>query len=308
MKMFKNRDIISMVDFSREEIDHILDVAERVEKDPTGCHDLLNNKILALLFFEPSTRTRMSFESAMYKLGGKCIDLGAIDASSLKKGESFTDTIKVISKYADLMVIRHPAEGAARYTSEIVDIPVINGGDGTGQHPTQTLLDLFTLKKENKLERVNIGILGDLRYSRTVHSLVYALTLYDVDMTFIYPPSLRLPDWILEHLIKNDIRYKECNNIDEVIGDIDVLYITRIQKERFPDISEYYAVSDSYKVTKSLLVSKAKDDLILLHPLPKKNEIEKELDDTPYAKYFLQVEYGVYVRMAILGLIMGVFD
>lgn len=306
--MFKNRDIISMVDFSREEIDHILDISERVEKDPASCYGLLNNKILALLFFEPSTRTRMSFESAMYRLGGKCISLVSTDVSSLKKGESFTDTIKVISKYADLMVIRHPAEGAARYASEIVDIPIINGGDGTGQHPTQTLLDLFTLKKENKLEKVNIGILGDLRYSRTVHSLVYALTLYDVDMTFIYPPSLKLPDGILEYLRSNKIRFKECNNIEEVIEEIDVLYVTRIQKERFPDISEYYTVSDSYKVTKSLLEDKAKDDLILLHPLPKKNEIEKELDDTHYAKYFLQVEYGVYVRMALLGLIMSVFD
>ncbi|RZN64859.1 MAG: aspartate carbamoyltransferase [Candidatus Methanoliparum thermophilum] len=306
--MFKNRDIISMADFSREEIDHILDVAEMVEKNPTDYNNLLNNKIMALLFFEPSTRTRMSFESAMYRFGGKCIDLGPIDASSLKKGESFTDTIKVVSRYADLMVIRHPADGVARYVSEIVDIPIINGGDGTGQHPTQTLLDLFTLKKENKLERVNIGIVGDLKYSRTVHSLVYALTLYDVEMTFIYPPSLRLPDGIIEYLVKNKIKYKECNDIEEVIEDIDVLYVTRIQQERFPDVSEYYAVSDSYKITKNLLESKAKDDLILLHPLPKKNEIEKELDETHYAKYFLQIEYGIYVRMALLGLIMGAFE
>jgi len=297
-----------MVDFSREEIDHILDVSEGIEEDLASCNNLLNNKILALLFFEPSTRTRMSFESAIYKLGGKCIDMGSADASSLKKGESFTDTIKVISKYADFMVIRHPAEGAARYASEIVNIPVINAGDGTGQHPTQTLLDLYTLKKENKLERVNIGILGDLRYSRTVHSLVYALTLYDVEMTFIYPPSLRLPDGILEYLTKNNIRYKECNHIEKVIEDIDVLYITRIQKERFPDISEYDAVSDSYRITKDLLEEKGKEDLIVLHPLPKKMEIEKEVDETRYAKYFLQVEYGVYVRMALLGLIMGVFE
>jgi len=304
----KGRDVISINDFSREEIDHILKVSDGIEKDLDSKFGLLSGKILSILFFEPSTRTRMSFESAMYELGGRCIDMGPTELTSVKKGETFSDTIKVISKYADVMVLRHPSDGAARYASEISDVPIINGGDGTGQHPTQTLLDLYTIKKESKLDGANIGILGDLKYGRTVHSLVYALSMYGIDMTFISPPDLSLPEEIKEDLDDKKISYEECDKIEEVIEDLDVLYVTRIQRERFPDILEYEKVSGSYKITKDILEGRVKEDLIILHPLPRTGEIDPDVDDTKYARYFLQTKYGVVVRMAILGLILGGFE
>ncbi len=299
MPRFKH--LISIDDLSRDDILYILDKAEEFEDVARGKRKSndLEGKILANLFFEPSTRTRMSFEVAMKRLGGEVINMTAQEASSIAKGETLADTIRVVSKYADAIVIRHPLEGSARFASEYSEVPIINGGDGAGQHPTQTLLDLYTIRKESRLEGLRIALMGDLKYSRTVHSLIKALTLFNARIYLISPESLRLPDEFLEELEGNF----EIVNLEDVIDEIDVLYVTRIQKERFPDEEEYRKVAGSYKITPDTLKN-AKDDLIIMHPLPRVDEIDPAVDKTKYAKYFDQAFYGVPVRMAILTEVM----
>lgn len=297
--------IISMRDFSRDEIDIILEKARTFEPVARkGSSSLLSGKILATLFFEPSTRTRLSFDTAMKRLGGNVIDLGALEASSVAKGESLADTIRVIGSYADAIVLRHPKEGAARMAAEYSSVPIINAGDGAGHHPTQMLLDLYTIMRESSLSGLRIALVGDLKYGRTVHSLAYALSLYHADVTLVSPQQLKMPDVIKKDLEKQGVHIRETTRLEDVIGDIDVLYVTRIQKERFPDPAEYLKVSGSYRVTEKLL-EKANDKLIIMHPLPRVDEIDPAVDKTGYARYFEQSFYGVPVRMAVLAMAMG---
>lgn len=296
--------IISMRDFSKDEIDAILNRVKQFEPVARGKRsDILSGKLLATLFYEPSTRTRLSFETAMKRLGGEVIDLGALEASSVAKGETLADTIRVIGNYADAIVLRHPREGAARMAAEYSKIPIINAGDGAGHHPTQTLLDLYTIMRESNLSGLKIAIVGDLKYGRTVHSLAYALSLYHADMTLISPKQLVMPDTIKKDLKKQGAIVSETSNIEDVIGDVDVLYVTRIQKERFPDPAEYQKVAGSYRITEELLKS-ARDNLIIMHPLPRVDEIDPAVDRTKYARYFEQSFYGVPVRMALLAMAM----
>ena len=296
--------IISTRDFSRDEIDAILNRVKQFEPIARGkSSGLLSGKILATLFYEPSTRTRLSFETAMKRLGGEVIDLGALEASSVAKGETLADTIRVVGNYADAIVLRHPREGAARMAAEYSKISIINAGDGAGHHPTQTLLDLYTIMRESSLSGLKIAIVGDLKYGRTVHSLAYALSLYHADMTLISPKQLEMPDMIKRDLERQGAIISETSNIEEVIGNVNVLYVTRIQKERFPDPSEYQKVAGSYRVTGELL-KYARDDLIIMHPLPRVDEIDPAVDRTKYARYFEQSFYGVPVRMALLAIAM----
>ncbi len=298
--MARFRHLISIDDLSKDDIIYILDKAEEFEEIARGRKsNLLEGKMLANLFFEPSTRTRMSFEVAMKRLGGEVLNVTAQEASSIAKGETLADTVRVVSKYADAIVIRHPLEGSARLAAEFSEVPVINAGDGAGQHPTQTLLDLYTIRKESKLEGLKIALMGDLKYSRTVHSLIKALTLFNAKIYLISPESLRLPEEFLEGLKGDVVEAK----LEDVIGEIDVLYVTRIQKERFPDEEEYRKVAGSYRITPEVLRD-AKEDLIIMHPLPRVDEIDPAVDRTKHAKYFDQVFYGVPVRMAILTEVM----
>lgn len=305
----KNRHVISMKDFSREEIDHILDTAERLEPVARGEEKLklLDGKIIALLFFEPSTRTRMSFEAAVQRLGGKILNLGSVEASSVMKGENLADTIRVISNYADLIVLRHPLDGSARMAAEFSSVPIINGGDGSVNHPTQTFLDLYTIRRESHLEGLKIALAGDLKYGRTVHSLCYALSLYEAEMIFVSPPELRMPPEIVRDLQKRNINVKETDSLEKIIGDVEVLYMTRVQRERFPDPEEYEKVKNRLKVTGDLLRN-VNPNLKILHPLPRVNEISPEVDSTPYACYFEQAFYGIPTRMALLALATGVIE
>ena len=298
-----------MKDFSREEIDHVLDTAEKLESVASGMEKsrLLDGKIIALLFFEPSTRTRLSFETATQRLGGQVINLGSVEASSVMKGENLADTIRVISKYADLIVLRHPQDGSARMASEFASVPIINGGDGSVHHPTQTFLDLYTIRRESHLEGLKIAMAGDLKYGRTVHSLCHALSLYGAEMTFVSPPELRMPSEIVRDLERQNIKVRETDSFEDVIGDIEVLYMTRVQQERFPDPEEYEKVKNRLKITGELLKGAA-PDLKILHPLPRVNEIAPDVDDTPHACYFQQAFYGVPTRMALLALAMGVIE
>lgn len=299
------RHVISIKDFSRDTIDGILDRAAELESIASGgSSNILSGRILATLFYEPSTRTRLSFDSAMKRLGGNVIDFGSIEVSSIAKGENLADTISVLSGYADAIVLRHPKEGAARMASEFSSVPVINAGDGAGQHPTQTLLDLYTIRKESKLNGVKIALVGDLKYGRTVHSLAHALSMYNSEMYLVSPEQLKMPDSIKDDLTKSGTKIIETTNIDDAISVVDVLYLTRIQKERFPDPAEYQMVAGSYKVTKDTL-KEVKDDLIIMHPLPRVNEIDSDVDSTRHAVYFRQSFYGVPVRMAILSMVMA---
>lgn len=298
--------IISMRDFSRDDIDIILKKAMELEPFAKGKKStLLSGKILATLFFEPSTRTRLSFETAMKRLGGEVIDLGALEASSVVKGETLADTVRVVGSYADAIVLRHPKEGAARMAAEYSNVPIINAGDGAGHHPTQTLLDLYTIMRESSLSGLRIALVGDLKYGRTVHSLAYALSLYHADMTLVSPQQLKMPDVIRKDLEKQGANVRETTSLEDVIGDIDVLYVTRIQKERFPDPAEYLKVSGIYRVTEELL-EKANENLKIMHPLPRVNEIDPVVDKTKFARYFEQSFYGVPVRMALLTMAMEV--
>ncbi|WP_258083675.1 aspartate carbamoyltransferase [Thermococcus thermotolerans] len=303
---WKGRDVISVRDFSKEDIEFVLKVAERLEDElKNGPLDYAKGKILATLFFEPSTRTRLSFESAMHRLGGSVIGFSSASSTSVKKGESLADTIKTVEQYSDVIVIRHLMEGAARLAAEVAEIPVINAGDGSNQHPTQTLLDLYTIKRAfGRIDGLTIGLLGDLKYGRTVHSLAEALAFYDVELYLISPELLRMPKHIVEEL-REKIRIHETTDLEGTIPELDVLYVTRIQRERFPDEQEYLKVKGSYQVNCAVL-KRAKESLRIMHPLPRVDEIHPEVDRTEHALYFRQVFSGVPVRMALLGLTLGV--
>lgn len=299
---FKNRDIISINDFSKEDLLHILKAAKSMEKSRPN---LLKGKILATLFFEPSTRTRLSFIYAMESLGGKVLGFDDTKQSSLQKGESLWDTAKIVEKYSDIMVIRHPVEGSARLMAESSSKPVINAGDGANQHPTQTLLDLYTIQKvKGTLNNLNIGMVGDLKYGRTVHSLTNALSHFNPTFYFIAPEALQMPQNYLEELRQKNIKFVKEENLMKVSNKLDILYVTRIQKERFPDPVEYEKYKGYYKLDESLLKN-IKNDLKIMHPLPRVDEINKKLDSTKHAVYFEQAANGIPVRKALLALALG---
>lgn len=301
---FNKKDVISIRDFSKEEILYILNLAGRIEsmKDKGK---LLCNKILATAFYEPSTRTRLSFESAMKKLGGEVIGFSEPGITSTAKGETVYDTIKMLEGYSDIIVIRHPVDGVARLAADTAKVPVINAGDGANQHPTQTLLDLFTiLKIKGTLDNLKIGLCGDLKYGRVMHSLAHALSHFNSDLFFISPESLKMPEDFISLLKKNNTSYYEVENLNNVLGDLDILYMIRIQKERFPDPVEYKKLKGSYVLTKEMLKN-AKKDMKILHCLPRVDEVSKNVDATEHAFYFEQAKYGVIIRQALLALLLG---
>lgn len=307
---FKGKDIISIADLSKDEIDFILDYAKSFDSFDNS--KLLSGKVMASLFFEPSTRTRFSFDSAMKKLGGKVLDFSDPDSTSLSKGETLWDSIKMIDKYVDVIVIRHKLEGAARLSAEASNIPVINAGDGTNQHPTQTLLDLYTIKKSfGSLEGLNIGLVGDLKLGRTVHSLAIALALYGCNLFFINVGNLEMPRYVLEILDERNATYKKYDflSLKQIIPELDVLYMTRVQRERFPDTPDgtydYEKVKSMYVLNKKIL-DNANPNLKIMHPLPRVNELPKEIDDTKFALYFDQASNGVVIRKALLSLVLGI--
>ena len=305
---FKGKDIISIKDFSKSDIDTILRYAKKMIPYAKGQRytKLLDGKVLSSLFFEPSTRTRLSFESAMNRLSGRVIGFADPSATSQKKGETLADTIRMADSYSDVIVLRHHLEGAARLAAEFADVPVINAGDGAGRHPTQCLLDLFTIETEKKhIEGQKVVILGDLKYGRTVHSLAYALSLYGTDLTFVSPKSLQMPKELVNECKELGVTPSSTSKLEKVIQDADVLYVTRIQRERFPDAEEYNRVVGTYRINKDILEN-VKEDLIIMHPLPRVTEIAPEVDSTPYARYFQQAFNGVPVRMALLSLVTGV--
>ena len=304
---FKGMDIVSIRDLSKEQIEEILDLSERMIPYAKGERftKALDGRILSNLFFEPSTRTRLSFESAMNRLGGTSLDMGLPAMTSVTKGETLADTIRMVESYCDAIVLRHPHEGAARLAARFSEKPVINAGDGAGSHPTQTLLDIFTIKRnKGSIDGIKVAMVGDLKYGRTVHSLAEALTMFGAEMTFVAPASLQMPKETVKQVEKLGGKPKLKTKLEEVIPDADVLYITRIQKERFPDIAEYQKVAGTYRVDMSTL-REAKTDMIIMHPLPRVDEISPEVDQTPHAKYFEQAFNGVPVRMALLMLVLG---
>jgi aspartate carbamoyltransferase catalytic subunit len=301
---FENRSIISIQDFTKEEINHILKTSQTMEPITKAGTNSLKGKILATLFFEPSTRTRLSFEAAMQKLGGTTIGFNDVDTSSTKKGETFVDTIRTVENYADVIALRHNLEGAAVVAKEYAKVPIINSGTGAQEHPTQALIDLYTIQKEKQqIDNLKIAIIGDLRYGRTVHSLARALTNFNVELFLVSPDALRIQKDILKE-IKTKMSVTEKQNVDEILPKIDVLYVTRIQRERFPDPTEYAKLKGAYRIDQKILKT-AKKDMIILHPLPRVDEIAPEIDQTQHARYFQQVGNGLYVRMAILSLILG---
>jgi aspartate carbamoyltransferase catalytic subunit len=296
------RHLISPLDFSVEELDKLLDLANDIENNPDKYAEACKRKKLATCFYEPSTRTRLSFEAAMLNLGGSVLGFAGADSSSAAKGESVSDTIRVISSYADICAIRHPKEGAALVAASKSDIPVINAGDGGHQHPTQTLTDLLTIRSlKGRLDNLTIGLCGDLKFGRTVHSLIHALVRYEnVKFVLISPEELRVPSYIREDVLKaNGIEYKEVERLEDAIGELDALYMTRVQRERFFNEEDYIRLKDFY-VLNNKKMEQAKEDMLILHPLPRVNEIAVEVDDDPRAVYFKQAEYGVYVRMALI--------
>ncbi|MBE5887682.1 MAG: aspartate carbamoyltransferase [Lachnospiraceae bacterium] len=302
------RHLISPLDFSVEELDKLLDLANDIENNPDKYADACKRKKLATCFYEPSTRTRLSFEAAMLNLGGSVLGFAGADSSSAAKGESVSDTIRVISSYADICAIRHPKEGAALVAASKSDIPVINAGDGGHQHPTQTLTDLLTIRSlKGRLDNLTIGLCGDLKFGRTVHSLIHALARYEnVKFILISPEELRVPEYIREDVLKaNDIEFQEVERLEDAIGELDALYMTRVQRERFFNEEDYIRLKDFYVLNKEKL-SQAKEDMLVLHPLPRVNEIAVEVDDDPRAVYFKQAQYGVYVRMALILTLLGI--
>jgi len=300
---FKNRDIISINDFSKEELLHILKIVRQAEQKPKA--NLLKGKILATLFFEPSTRTRLSFSSAMEQLSGEIIGFSNANVTSIQKGESLWDTIKMTEQYADVIVIRHPLEGSARLAAEAASIPVINGGDGSNQHPTQTMLDLYTIQKtKGKLENLHIGFVGDLKYGRTVHSLVIALAHFSPTFYFIAPDELQIPESYLDELFQKRIKYHKTSDLNRFSKELDVLYVTRIQKERFPDPLEYEKFKGIYRIDGAFLQN-VKKELKIMHPLPRVDEIDKSVDNTEHAAYFEQAANGIPVRKALLAMVLG---
>jgi aspartate carbamoyltransferase catalytic subunit len=305
---FAGQDIISVSQFSRENLEHIFRVAEdmRAIVKSQGSTDLLRGSVLACLFYEPSTRTSSSFIAAMSRLGGTVIPITqGVQFSSVSKGESLPDTIRTLESYADVIVIRHPEMGSAQISADYARKPVINGGDGVGEHPTQALLDMFTIKEElGDIDGLNIGMVGDLRNGRTVHSLARLLCLYDVRFNFVSPEILRLPLDVMNEIRDHDLPVTETYDVAEIISDVDVLYVTRVQKERFADLAQYEEISDLYVITPELM-EQAKDEMILMHPLPRVGEISYHLDTDPRAAYFRQMENGMYIRMALLAAVLG---
>lgn len=296
------RNLIGIDDFSKKEIDELIEVSKDIMNNKEQYSDKCKGKILATLFFEPSTRTRLSFESAMISLGGNVIGFSSPQNSSTSKGETLADTIKVVSGYSDIIAMRHPKEGAPLVASMNSKVPIINAGDGGHNHPTQTLLDLLTISKEKgSLDNLTIGFCGDLKFGRTVHSLVTAMALYEnIKFVLIAPDELKMPEYIKTDILeKNNMEYIETDNLESVIGDLDILYMTRVQKERFSNESDYNRLKDVYILNKEKM-AKAKKDLCILHPLPRVNEISTDVDDDPRACYFKQAEIGRYMRMAII--------
>jgi aspartate carbamoyltransferase catalytic subunit len=301
---FEGRDIVSIRDFSREEIDCILNKSHAMEPVAAKSSDMLKGKILATLFFEPSTRTRLSFEAAMLKLGGSTIGFAEAEIASVRKGENLADTIRTVENYSDIIALRHPLEGAAKLAAEFSSVPILNAGSGAEEHPTQAFMDLYTMQKEKgKIDELNIALLGDLRYGRTVHSLAYALSLYNIKLYLISPESLRMRHEVIR-AIKDKISIVEDTNLDNIIPKIDILYVTRIQKERFPDPAEFAKVRGIYRIDLKTLKN-AKKNMIILHPLPRVDEIAAEVDSKPQARYFQQVWNGIVVRMTLLALVLG---
>ena len=295
--------VISAKHLSRADVEEVLDHASEIAADPAAFADRHEGALLGLLFFEPSTRTKMSFAAAIKRLGGDVVDMGPTEYSSVKKGESLADTVRVVEGYADALVLRHPSEGSSKMASEFVDVPLINAGDGAGQHPTQTLLDLYTIRENAGLDDITIGIMGDLKYGRTVHSLAYALSNFGARQHFISPESLKLPRNVRYDLHEEGASIKEHTDLEAILPNLDVLYVTRIQRERFPDESEYRAVAGEYQIDAETLEA-ASDDLTVMHPLPRVDEISQDVDGTPQATYFQQAHNGVPVRMALLDLLL----
>ncbi|MEI3392647.1 MAG: aspartate carbamoyltransferase [Clostridia bacterium] len=294
--------LIDIKELSVEEIDELIKVAKNIIAHPNEYHEKCKYKKLATLFFEPSTRTRLSFEAAMMELGGNVIGFSEASSSSASKGESVSDTVKIVGGYSDIIAMRHPKEGAPLVASLKSDVPIINAGDGGHNHPTQTLTDLLTISCEkNRLDNLTIGLCGDLKFGRTVHSLITAMSRYkNIKFVLISPEELKLPEYVKEDILdKNNIQYVETNDIEEYLGDLDILYMTRVQKERFFNEEDYLRLKDYYILNKEKL-EKAKKDLCILHPLPRVNEISVEVDDDPRACYFKQARYGKYIRMALI--------
>ena len=305
MNEFYKKDIISIKDFSKDQLEKIFTSTDKImQLNSSDRREICKGKTLGYLFYEPSTRTRLSFDSAMASIGGNSLGISDISSSSTQKGESLSDTVRIMSIYSDILVLRHTLDGSSRFASEISDKPVINAGSGTEAHPTQAIQDLFTIKKEKKkIDGLKIGIVGDLKYGRTVYSLLYGLGNYDVDVHLISPESLRIrSDSTYE--IKKRLDFTETTDIEEYLDELDVLYVTRIQKERFPDEEEYLKVKGSYVVGLDML-KRMKDDSIILHPLPRIDEISSDVDKTKNAKYFEQAEYGKHTRAALLGMILN---
>ncbi|WP_435318554.1 aspartate carbamoyltransferase [Haloarchaeobius sp. TZWSO28] len=295
--------LLTAKQLTREDIETVLDHAAEVDENPAAYGERHTGKLLGLCFFEPSTRTKMSFEAAMKRLGGDVVDMGPVESSSVKKGESLADTMRVVEGYADALVLRHPLMGAAKMASEFVDVPLVNAGDGAGHHPTQTLLDLYTIRENAGLDDLTIGIMGDLKYGRTVHSLANALTSFDANQHFIAPESLKLPRSVRFDLHEAGANVREHTELDAILPELDVLYVTRIQRERFPDENEYHKVAGEYQIDAETLEA-ASDDLSVMHPLPRVDEIAPDIDGTRYANYFEQAHNGVPVRMALLDLLL----
>ncbi len=306
--MLKGRSLLEPMDFSLEELDGIFDLADRIIADPQKYAHACDGKLLATLFYEPSTRTRFSFEAAMLRLGGQVIGFSEPNSSSVAKGESIADTIRTISCYTDVAVMRHPKEGAPRVAANSTDMPVINAGDGGHQHPTQTLTDLLTIRRTlGTFENITVGCCGDLKFGRTVHSLIKALSRYkNVKFVLISPEELTIPDYVRkEVLIKNNIEFKEVRTMQEALGEVDVLYMTRVQRERFFNEDDYIRLKDTY-ILDNEKMQLAKKDMIVLHPLPRVNEIATEVDSDPRAKYFEQAKNGMFVRMALIMSLLGI--
>ncbi len=302
---FFQKDIVSIRDFDKQKFEEVFQATDKIiAMNSNEKRELARGKTLGYLFFEPSTRTRLSFEAAMASLGGTSLGIADASSSSARKGESLADTVRIMSLYSDVVVLRHQLDGSSRFAAEISEKPLINAGSGTEEHPTQAILDLYTIRKEKKrIDGLKIGIVGDLKYGRTVYSLLYALSNYKVDVRLISPPALKIrSDSTYE--IRKRLSYTETTDLEENLGDLDVVYVTRIQKERFADVEEYVKVKGSYKIGLELL-KKMKEDAIVMHPLPRLDEISPELDSTNQAKYFKQAQYGKDTRAALLALIMN---
>ncbi len=304
-RTLKGRDLISIRDLHIDDMLSIFELSKKIQNAPQKVTEVLKGKVVAVAFFEPSTRTRLSFEAAVKRMGGETIGFADPRTASVAKGECLADSIRMLDCYSDLIILRHPLEGAARFASEISEVPVINGGSGSGEHPTQALLDIYTiLREKGSLENLQIAFVGDLRYGRTVHSLAYALANFKVRMEFVAPTELSMRSEILEDLKQKQVPIRETTELESLLPEIDVLYMTRIQKERFPNPADYEKVRGSYRITRDL-VKKAKEGMLVMHPLPRIDEISFDVDDMPNAVYFRQAKNGMYVRMALLAHIFG---